>query len=350
MAFQKVEFEFPKGGGEDDDDNVDIEIEGSSAEELDMDAPPKKPEGKKKAPKDDDDDDIDLEIVDDTPPEDRDRKPSPPPDDVSEDELRGYSEKVQERIRKFTKGYHDERRAKEAAERERFELEKLARTLVEENRKLKGNYGKSQSIMLDQAKATVKSEIEAAKRQYKEAYEAGNAEALTEAQDTLTEARIKSSRLENVRLPSLQDDEPPVQPQVSAPAQPRPQPIPRDERAEKWASENTWFGSDQEMTAMALAVHNVLVKEQGVDPKSDTYYERLNSRMRQKFPEAFEKPEGNGAKPKAAGSVVAPVTRTSKGSTKVRLSKTQVALANKLGVPLKEYARQVAMTGETDNG
>ena len=163
MPFEKVEFSFP-----DDEKEEKLEVEKSSAEYM------VKPS--KQAVEDTGD--FDIEIVDDTPPEDRGRKPSEPPPDITEDELEEYSEKVRKRIQHFSKGYHDERREKEKAMREREELERLAKKLVDENNKLKGTVSKNQTVLLEQAKKQVATELEQAKRAYKDAYESGNADAL----------------------------------------------------------------------------------------------------------------------------------------------------------------------------
>jgi hypothetical protein len=115
--------------------------------------------------------------------------------------------------------------------------------------------------------------------------------------------------------------------------------VARDVKAESWREDNSWFGSDDEMTAYALGYHSKLVKE-GVDPRSDDYYERVNARMRKMFPENFDENEPD-AKPRKATNVVAPATRST-APRKVSLSESQVAIARKLGVPLVEYAKQVA--------
>jgi hypothetical protein len=100
-----------------------------------------------------------------------------PPKEVTDDELSKYDESVQKRIKHFTKGYHDERRAKEAAEREKEEALRFARSLAEENNKLKGSVNQNQTALIEQAKKVVANELETAKRQYKEAYEAGDSDA-----------------------------------------------------------------------------------------------------------------------------------------------------------------------------
>ena len=344
MAFQKVEFEFP----ETEDENVDVEK--TSAVEIDVTGkktaddfaaeaePVKGPEPKAESKADSADDDFEIEVVDDTPKADRNRKPSEPPEDVTEEELEKYSEQVQKRIKHFTKGYHDERRAKEEALRAREELERLSQQLIEENKKLKGNVNKNQTALLEQAKKNAATETESAKRAYKEAYESGDSEAVLEAQEKLTTAKLKADRLANFKLPALQEEETPVA------LQPEPAPaVQVDERAAAWQQANPWFGPDDEMTSLALGLHSKLVK-QGVSPQSDEYYETIDARMRQVFPEQFE-----DAEPKRKTQVVAPATRST-APKKVTLTKTQVQLAKRLGLTPQQYAKQVALDMRKQNG
>ena len=341
MAFQKVEFEFP-----DDEDDNKMAIEESSAVEIDIsgkktaddfraDAAPKS-EGEV----DTDDDDFEVEVVDDTPKADRGRKASEPPTDVTDEELEDYSDKVRKRIQHFSKGYHDERRAKEEALRERQELERVTQQLMEENKKLKGNVNKNQTALLEQAKKNAAIETEGAKRAYKEAYESGDSDAVLEAQEKLTNAKIKSDRLANFKLPALQETQTLVQTQVEqiAPA------VQVDERAANWQKNNSWFGSDDEMTSLALGLHNKLVK-QGVSPQSDEYYETIDSRMRQVFPDNFEDAEPKRKK----AQVVAPATRST-APKKVTLTRTQVQIAKRLGLTPEQYAKQVAIDMRKQNG
>jgi hypothetical protein len=277
---------------------------------------------------------VEVEVVDDTPKADRGRKASKPPEDLTDDELEDYSDKVRKRIQHFSKGYHDERRAKEASQRERQEMEAFAKTLVDENNKLKGSVEKNQAALLEQAKKNSAIEVLSAKRAYKRAYEAGDADKLLDAQDKLTNAKIKADKLGDFEPESLQQAEIPVQIPQEAPIQP-------DTKASDWASENSWFGSDDEMTAYAMGVHSKLVK-QGVDTTSDDYYETINSRMRNTFPEEFGEIEELEERPsKRQSNVVAPATRST-APRKVRLTQTQVAIAKKLGVPLDLYAKKVA--------
>jgi hypothetical protein len=316
MGFEKVEYTFP-----DEQEDKGIEVESSSALKMG--------EVEQEEEKE-----IEVEVVDDTPKADRGRKASKPPEDLTDDELEDYSDKVRKRIQHFSKGYHDERRAKEASQRERQEMETFAKTLVDENNKLKSSVEKNQAALLEQAKKNSAIEVLSAKRAYKRAYEAGDADKLLDAQDKLTNAKIKADKLGDFEPETLQQAEIPVQIPQEAPIQP-------DTKASDWASENSWFGSDDEMTAYAMGVHSKLVK-QGVDTTSDDYYETINSRMRNTFPEEFGETEELEERPsKRQSNVVAPATRST-APRKVRLTQTQVAIAKKLGVPLDLYAKKVA--------
>jgi hypothetical protein len=325
MAIEKVEFSFP-----DPEENFEIEVEGNSSQFTDE--PKEEPKVKETKRQEED---LEVEIVDDTPAKDRNRKPSDPPEEATDEELENYSEKVRKRIQHLSKGYHDERRAKEQALRERQELEAYAQRIVEENKNLKGNFSKSQEALLEQAKRVAETEFEQAKAKYKEAYESGDADKVLEAQEELTNAKFKVEKVKNFKPAPLQDEQTSVQTQTTAPQSSY------DAKAEAWRQENAWFGSDDEMTSFALGLHQKLVKS-GVDPRSDEYYDAINKRMRQVFPENFgDAEETVEPRQERKSNVVAPATR-SVAPKKITLTKTQVALAKRLGVPLTEYAKQVA--------
>ena len=282
-------------------------------------------------------DDPEIEVVDDTPPEDRGRKPmTEPPKEVTDDELSKYDESVQKRIKHFTKGYHDERRAKESAEREREEALRFARSLAEENNKLKGSVNQNQTALIEQAKKVVANELETAKRQYKEAYEAGDSDALVNAQEALTSAKMKADKVNNFRPTPLQVEKTEVQPAY------QPQPAaPVDDKLLAWQDQNQWFGSNKRMTAYALGLHEDLVGE-GIPAGSEEYYRRINTDMRERFADQFGADEPADAKPQRTKSNnVAPATRST-APRKIVLTQTQVNLAKRLGVPLELYARKVA--------
>ena len=341
MPFQKVEYSFPD---EEEEVNTDIEIEDSGALEVDISGKAPEPEELEVVADAEEEEEYEIEIVDDTPEVDRDRAPTQIPEEVTEKELEGYSKKVRNRINHFSKRYHDERRAKESAQREREELERYAQGVIEENKQLKGSVSKNQTALLDQAKKSADIEIASAKKAYANAHEAGDTDALVEAQENLTNAKIKSDRLNNLKLPSLQEEETPVQLAGDESVTPL---STSDEavapRGEAWMKENSsWFGVDDELTGYALGVHNKLVKEYGQPyAQTEEYYETINSRMRKMFPEQF----GGTAeveKPKRQSNVVAPATRST-APKKVKLSKTQQALADRLGVTYVQYAEQAAI-------
>jgi hypothetical protein len=285
---------------------------------------------------------VEIEIVDDTPDDDKNRRPmKEAPADVTDDELEQYSDSVKKRIQHFTKGYHEERRNKEAALREREEAVNLAQNLVEENKRLQGSLGQGQAALLDQAKKVMSAEVENAKRIYKAAYETGDSEALVNAQDALTNAAIKADRVNNFKLPPVQEHKVPVQTRSEPVISPTAPYV--DTKARAWQDKNPWFGSDDEMTAVALTVHKKLV-ESNIDPTSDEYYERINSRVQQIFPDAF-----TSEKPVKKSTVVASATRST-APRKIVLTQSQVNIAKRLGVPLEAYAKQVASDLRKQNG
>jgi hypothetical protein len=259
-----------------------------------------------------------------------------PPREFAEDELTKYDEGVQKRIKHFTKGYHEERRAKETAEREKNEAIRLAHSVLEENKKLKGSVNQNQTALLEQAKRVVSNEVEAAKRMYKEAYESGDSDRLVEAQEALTTAKIRADKVNNFKPTPLQEEETPVQI-----AQQPTRAAPVDEKLLAWQDQNQWFGSNKRMTAYALGLHEDLVGE-GIPSGSDEYYRRINADIRERFSDQFGAEESVDAKPQRTKSnVVAPATRST-APKKIVLTQTQVNLAKRLGVPLELYARKVA--------
>lgn len=281
-----------------------------------------------------DDGEIEIEIIDDTPEEDRGKEPLENSADVDEDELNQYSTKVQKRINELNRKYHDERRAKEAFSKQQTEALHYAQAILEENKKLKETLTWGEQALIEQAQQKLLYDTAIAEAQYKKAYEEGDSEALVNAQRDLYRVQQEAEQLRQYK-PIQQNLQNSTVSAYTAPQQPVQQ-TPRDEKAESWAAKNPWFHNDLEMHNLALAVHKNLV-DQGIDPRSDEYYARVDKRMREVFPDRF------GVKPAATrnGTVVAPAARTSP-SKKVTLTPTQVAIAKRLNVPLEAYARQVA--------
>jgi len=357
MPMQQVEYEFPDPDKEKNLQEVDIPEQEPETPDIEVEEAVgretiEKP-SKQKEKETIQAGDVEIEVEDDTPPQDRGKQASPP-EDVTDEELQTYGKKVQKRLKALSKTYHDERRAKESAEREREALEQYAKQLVAENNALKSKTDESHNALIQSAKKQVEAELDMAKRQYRQAYESGEPDAVLEAQTLLNAAQIRMERVNALkpkeateRQTALQPEQNTVQSQQLA-SQQQPQ---RDVKAEAWRDENPWFGSDDEMTAFALGLHNKLTKE-GADPQSDEYYEKINSRMRQVFPDQFDdgiddEPE-EISKPKPS-NVVAPATRST-SPKKVKLKQSEIAIARKLGVPLEKYAQQVADLARRQNG
>lgn len=276
--------------------------------------------------------DIEIEVVDDTPEPDRNAKPATRDiDDPSDDELADYGEKVQKRMKELTFARHNERREKEAALREREEAVRIAQKLLDENKNLRQNVHTNQTALASSIKSKAESTLEMARKKLKEAQESYDTDAIVAAQEELTEAKFNYERVKNFKPAPLQEPET----QVYIPQNTQQTPTP-DSKALAWQEKNQWFGPDEEMTAFAYAVHKKLV-DSGVDPRSDEYYERIDARMREVFPAQFGVKK---ADPKRPATVVAPATRTT-GKKKVALTKTQEALARRLGLTNEQYAKEV---------
>lgn len=274
-----------------------------------------------------------IQVVDDTPEVDRNRKPmSTPPADVTDEELVKYSDqKLKDRLAHLGKGYHEERRAKEAAARERDEALRMAQAVVEENRKLKGSLAENQTVLLDQAKRVVQNDVEKARQEFKEAQASFDVDKIVAAQEALTAAKIRADKVLNFK--------PPVQPQETVVQTPQVSPA-VDSKTREWQEQNPWFGANRRMTAYALSLHEDLV-EKGVSVSSDAYYEAINKDMRERFPEAFEAEPADAKPTPRTKNNVAPATRST-APKKIVLTQTQVNIAKRLGVPLELYARKVA--------
>jgi hypothetical protein len=312
MPLDKEEFKFPDEKVEDKKDDVEFEVEGEG-----------KPE---------------IEVVDDTPEEDRGRAPmKEPPKELTDDELNKYDEGVRKRIQHFTKGYHEERRAKEAALREREEAIRIAKAVADENKKLKGSLSEGKKALHEQALKQVEGEVETFKARLRDALEAGNANDMAYWQDQLTSAKIKQDRLQNLQIEPLQENDFGVQ--IPQPAEPEPA---ADPKLLAWREKNQWFGPNKRMTAYALGLHDDLVAE-GIPPGSDEYWRRINTDVRTRFPEQFgsEEPADAPKTQRVKTNVVAPATRST-APKKIVLTKSQVEIAKRLGVPLDLYARKVA--------
>jgi hypothetical protein len=289
---------------------------------------------------------LEIEIEDDTPVEDRGRRASKPDfvEKVEKDELDQYSQEARSKIDAFRKFYHDERREKEKALREQQEAVQVAKKLYEEIKQLKGRVNSSDEAAVNSFKTSAEQELAMAKKEYREAYDAGDSEKLVEAQDKLTTAKMKiekaSSYAENInQRKALQEQEN----EVKIPQQTEAAPV-RDQKASAWQERNSWFGQDDEMTSLALGLHEKLVKENGLAyATTDEYYKRIDETMRRRFPENFQDEKVDDEKVAARvkpSTVVAPASRST-SSKKIKLNTSQLSIAKKLGLTPEQYAREL---------
>mgnify|MGYP003665601044 FL=1 len=285
---------------------------------------------------------LEIEEEDDTPPEDRGKEPLP--DDIVKevegDTLEGYSERVKQRMAQLKKMHHDERREKEKAERERQEAVTYAQKVAGENKKLQTTLSTGEEDYIKTLVSASETELNLAKRDYKEAYDSGDTEKIVEAQGAMNSAQMKLAQASGLK-PQYTTSQTPENSVESNQQQVRPQVAKPDAKAQAWQDTNTWFGKDEEMTSLALGVHEKLVRN-GLSPTSDEYYRRIDETMQKRFPENFGDNSLEPDRPaqRKPSNVVAPATRST-APRKVRLSKTQVAFAKKLKLTPEQYAREM---------
>ncbi len=298
--------------------------------------------------------DVDVEVVDDRPPEDR----RPPAKEAKEEEggdeeLEGYSDKVKKRINKLRYQQHEERRQREAAEKMREEAVRVAQKYADENKKYHAIIQEGEQYLVHQIRERANLALEQAKGQYRQAYEEGNTDKVVEAQEAMMRAQsefqsadyqmnqMNAERQRFAQQPQrFPEPQPPAQqpqPQVQEPPQPT-------EKAAKWAQDNPWFGQEKDMTALAYGIHERLVRDEGYDPNSDEYFETIDRTMRSKFPEYFGDEEVSTEEPvaKSPPVVTAPSSRNNGAKPrKVKLTRTQLSLAKRLGLTPEQYANQL---------
>jgi hypothetical protein len=301
-----------------------------------------------------DNDELEVELVDDTPPEDQGRRNLPEPvvkrleeEDDLDGDVEEVRRKAKEKLSIAKKAWHDERRAREEAQRIADEATNLARGYQARSLDQAKRLVTGEQYLITQMQDKVKQEVAMAKKAYKEAYESGDSDALAEAQELLNRATNNAMEVEKwkpTQQTALQQIENEVQTQPQAARAPQTAPV-LDEKAQAWASKNQWFGRDdalgRKMTGYAVLVHKTMVDD-GVDPTSDGYYKQLDREMRERFPEGFSAQA-------PSTTVVASVQRSAKGK-KVTLTQTQASLAKRLGLTNEQYARELIKTREYANG
>jgi len=284
-------------------------------------------------------DEVEIELVDDTPEVDRGREPlEKAVIEPSDDELASYSKNVQARMKELTRVRHDERRAKEAVTREKQDLERIAQQLYDENNQLKQYVQTGSRQYIDQSKTLAINELESARMAYKKAQNAFDADDILAAQEALLEAKMKLNALDNIRQTPLQQPQNRVQPQQYAP-----QEVPLDEKTLRWQAKNQWFSADgfEDVSSYALGLHKKLINA-GYDPRSDEYFNEIDTRVKDKFPEVFgnERAKSNESH-KRPVSVVSPAARSS-GKKTIQMTPRAMALAKKFGITPQQYAIQQA--------
>ena len=291
------------------------------------------------SPETQDVDSFEIEVVDDTPEEDQGkprRAENAEPQIPSDDEVEKYSEGVQKRIKQLKFEFHEERRAKEEAARLQEEALRYAETIKAENEKLRKNLDDGEQTLIGQAKGRIEAQLEKAKKEYKAAYESGDPDALLKAQEDLTTIQNEKYRVDNYQPRSRAAEKPP-EPAPQPPAQP-PQ---VDQKALEWGKKNEWFEKDPEMTGYAYGLHQKLVN-QGIDPRTDQYYDEIDKAVRRVFPDKFDDGKIEEEAPQRQnGPVVAAPSKTTKKPRTVRLTSTQAALAKRLGLTNEQYAAQL---------
>ena len=283
---------------------------------------------------------LEIVIENDTPEEDRDREPMPEEivDNLEKDELEEYSVEKSKQLKKV---WHDERRAKEEAQRERDAATTYAKQQLEENKKLRADLNKGEASLMENSKSSAENELALAKKVFKDAYDAGDVDAVADAQENMMAAKLRLQTAETYQPQYAEAEKNNEQQQ-----QPQPQQEQQvDYKALAWQDKNkSWWGNNRKMTSFAFGMHEELVS-QGIDPSadSDEYYSSIDKEMRLRFPEEFD--EGSteaDTSPRTAAkakTVVSSAKRTTK-SKRVVLKDSEVRLAHRLGLTPEDYVRE----------
>ena len=305
---------------QDDDNIIDVGEADEQEQEIDLDAEPQQEEPEEE-----------LEV------EEEEDQPEPEAKAEKREELDDYSEGVQKRIAKLTRKMRE-------AERQKEEAIQYAQSIQTENQDLKSKYDYLNTNYSGEFEKRVKSDLEAAQIKLKEAISNNDIDEQVKAQTMLAGLSMDSTRLDAMRkareemekLPAQEQNRQPVMQQTPA-ATPAPDP-----KADAWAAKNTWFGTDNAMTYSAFDIHKKLVEEEGFDPTSDEYYSEVDKRIRLEFPHKFANNKESTAE-QPAQTVASAKRPATKGRRKtVKLTPSQVAISKRLGVPLEEYAKQLA--------
>ena len=257
-------------------------------------------------------------------------------------ELEQYSDSVQKRIAKLTKKWRE-------AERQKDEAVSYAARILKDKKSTDAKLSKLQPDYLSVTEDGIKNGIEAAQAKLMSAREANDVKAESEALAQISEFGYKKAKLEEAKTAQEAFEKQQKEKKPLEPAAPMSQaPVKPDPKAEAWSEKNTWFGQDNAMTYTAFDLHKKLTEQEGYDPSSDEYYAEIDKRIRLEFPHKFAKDSdtGENTRPAPVQTVASAKRSTKTGRKTVRLTPSQVAIANKLGVPLEEYAKQLNITKE----
>jgi len=263
------------------------------------------------------------------------------------EEIDSVSGRVQKRIDKLKYEFHEERRAKEDAQRMRDEAVNAAQTLNSQLQQARQMVSRGQQAVVSNVAAKAEAELEHAKRVWSDATDEGDKEAIINAQEKMLEAKLQLQQADAAIKRQPPRRQPPKQPVQQAPSPQQiaqTQPPSLDPMAEEWLGKNEWFNTDKKLTGFAMGVHEDLLTE-GINPQTREYYDKVDAEMKRAFPNNFsdsELDEGQTAPTRNAATMVAPATRNNGGKPrKVQLTPTQVSLARKLGLSAEQYAKQI---------
>lgn len=250
------------------------------------------------------------------------------------DGLEEYSESVKKRIAKLTQKMRE-------AERQREEAINFAHSVKREKDQIESRFLKTDQRYVSEFETRVNSSLANAKIALKAAIDNQDVDGQVNAQQQIAELTLESARLRSMK--AAQEDSAAKQKEVTITPQQTTQTAQVDPKAEEWAARNSWFGQDSAMTYTAFDLHKKLVEEEGVDPKSDEYYEEIDKRIRLEFPHKFATKETITTERAKPAQTVASANRPSQSGRKktVKLTPSQVAIAKRLGVPLEEYAKHL---------
>ena len=304
---------------QDEDNIIDVGESDEQEQEIDLDAEPQQEQPE-----------VEIQVEEET-----DSKPEVKVE--QREEMDDYSDGVQKRIAKLTRKMRE-------AERQKEEAIQYAQSVQTENQDLKSRYDNLSSNYSGEFEKRVKSDLETAQIKLKEAIANNDIDEQVKAQTMLAGLSMDSTRLDAARKAREQVEKQPVEQQTRQPVQqqtPAQTPNP-DPKADAWAAKNSWFGTDNAMTYSAFDIHKKLVEDEGYDPTSDDYYSEVDKRIRLEFPHKFDNVE-QSTKEQPVQNVASARRPAGKGRRKtVKLTPSQVAISKRLGVPLEEYAKQLA--------